>query len=289
VNMSKLEREFWQARRIAALRRFGEGVGVVLTEKMSDGVKPPEPCWTWLASLGAERQFMTYKFRPVPAAPIRERVKEEASKGASLRQHDDFRQKVVEEIAAAGGYLRIVGEVSIVTIPDVRNEQGQMLRAYEATWWAQLHVGDRYHRKIGAESDSAQEKSLKAVGTGKTDEEAQEATWKAAGEKLARDLADRLADWLDQVKEVEGEIRTVMLILEAIPDGGLKPLEGEIHKIEGIVSAARLRFGSGRLVMNLTTTLDLIGLRDALARSLGPLGYALDSASEDQVRFRYAG
>ncbi|MCU0722552.1 MAG: hypothetical protein MUC63_02860 [Planctomycetes bacterium] len=289
VNVTRLERDFWEARRIAALRRFGEGVGVALTETVSDGANPSEASWTWLASIGAERQFMTYKFRPVPMAPIRERVKEEAAKGASLRLHEDFRLKVVEEIAAAGGYLRIVGEVALAPAPDVKDPLGKWLRAYTATWWAQLHVGDPYHRKVGAESDSAQEKALKATGTGKTDEEAREAAWKAAGEALAVDLADKLAASLERAKEVEGEPREVLLILESVPDGGLKSAEGEIHKIEGIVSAARLRFGGGRLVMTLTTTLDLPGLREALVRSLGPKGYALDTAAEDRMKFRFAG
>jgi hypothetical protein len=221
--------------------------------------------------------------------PIRERVQQEGSRGLSLKDHEEFRLRVVEEIAAAGGYLRIVGNVALVPAADEKDPMGKLLRVFQATWWAELHVGDQYHRKIGAVSDSEKEKSLTAKGTGKTDEEAREAAFKAAGEMLSRDLAERLADELEKVKELETPPRDVMLILEGVPDGSLPPLEGILHKLDGIVSAARLRFGGGRLVMTLTTTLDPIPLRDALTAALGPQGYALDSAADEQVKYRHEG
>ncbi|MHC5040721.1 MAG: hypothetical protein ACYTHM_25700, partial [Planctomycetota bacterium] len=214
VNMSKLHRDFEKARRIAALRRFGEKIGVLFHEEAVISDEEKEACWNFLGAIGAERTFMLYKFRPLPMGTVRETFKKAVEEGKKL-EDPELNQEMVEALAGIGAHIRILGRITLTPQPDVKDEEGNRLKEYAATGWAELHTGDKFHREKTVDVKRDEKSPVK--GRGETVELAREAAFKAAGEALSFDLAGALVDKLEEKKDPEEEEepkREVTLLIE---------------------------------------------------------------------------
>jgi len=284
INVSRLMRDFEKARQIAALRVYGEKVAAILHEEIDPGDgKDPVPRWDFMGAIGVERTFMMYKFRPLSMGRVRDRFQAEVEAGKTMKE-DGFRIEIVEALASIGAHVRIVGGVTLFAVEDAKDADGNPLKGFTASWWAQVHVGDRYHRRVAVEAEK--EKGKGPTGRGATVEEAEETAFKAAGEDLAFDLAGLLAEKLEEIKEAEGDIRDVTFVAEAVPANGFRALEGALHGIEGILNVKRLRVGRGVFIAKLTTTLEPRDLDEALEAALGPLGISSVESTETKVKFR---
>ncbi|MHC4780876.1 MAG: hypothetical protein ACYTFG_20080, partial [Planctomycetota bacterium] len=146
INVSRLWRDFEKARRIAALRKFGDKVGVILQEEMEGKKGEKTPHWGFLGALGVERSLMMYKFRPLPMGPLREKYRVSLEGGSKLTD-PVFKIEMVESLAALGAHVRIVGGITLAALPDEKGKDGLPLKVFAASWWGEVHVGDKYHRK----------------------------------------------------------------------------------------------------------------------------------------------
>ncbi|MHC4600967.1 MAG: hypothetical protein ACYS47_18395 [Planctomycetota bacterium] len=285
VNVSRLWREFEKARRIAALRMYGDKIGVVLQEEIEGKRRKRTPNWNFIASIAVERSFMVYKFRPMPMGTIRERFQASVEGGATLKD-EKFKIETVESLASLGSHIRIVGGIVLIPLPDEKGKDGVRRKAFAASWWGEVHVGGRYERKLAVE----EEKENAVTASGETEEDAIDATFKAAGEDLAFTLAEKLADDLEkEEEEEEGERRDVHLVAREVPVKGFHALEGTIRSIEGILAIKRIRVGRGLFIARITTVLEASELEEALDKALGPLGYERVDSSEKKVDLRGPG
>jgi hypothetical protein len=286
INITRLMRDFEKARRIAALRVYGDHVGVLLHEEVLDEKKKElKPSWDFLGAIGVERSFMIYKFRPLPMGPLRDRFRAEVEAGRSLKKEKTFKTEMVEALAAIGAHVRIVGRIVLTPAKDAKDKKGVLLKCFTASWWAEVHVGDRYHRRIDVEA----EKKDALIARQYSVEAAMETAFKAAGEDMAFELAGKMADKLEEAKPDEKKPRDVYLVIESISTEVFRAVEGAIHGIEGIKRLKVLRFGKGILYARMTTTLDPGDLDKALESALGPHGFTLTESSETKVKFQSGG
>lgn len=283
VNVSKLARDFEKARRIAALRAFGDKVGILLHEEADLGGETPAACWDFMGAVGAERAFMMYKFRPLPMGVVREGFRKGVEEGRTLKE-EAFKAEMVESLAGIGAHVRILGGVLLAPVEEEKDALGNVMKGYAASWWGEIHAGDRYRRERKVEG--RREPGKGPVGRGATDEEAREAAFKAAGEDMAFTLAGLLADLLEEKEEEPAaKPREVTLAVSRMEQSVFRAVESAVHDVPGILEVKRLRVSKGLWIAILTTTLEPEPLRQALEEALSPHGLTLVEDTEEKIRF----
>jgi len=288
VNVKWIRRDFIRAQSIAALRKHGDRIGILLHE----GAKPSEhaeaePSWAFVGAMGAERAFMEYKFRPLPMGTVRKRFREAVEGGSSLEEDAAFKEEMVEALAGVGAHLRILGRITLAPLLDRRTEEGETEKGFVASWWGEIHVGGKYERRLRVRL----EKDQGAEGWGGTVEEARENAFNAAGAEMAFDLAEALArkEAAEAEEEMEEPPREVVVIVEAVPEGAYGTVEGTVRGIEGVLKVRRIRLGSGWYIAQVTTRLAPEDFLAAIRDGLEPKGFEVTGHTEKKVRLLWGG
>lgn len=279
LNKELLRRDLLKALRMAELAKLGNRLALAFEEwegAEEEGRFSPHA----YAENGAERVFMTLRFRRVPSRTLRRSFLEDMDRGRRLSQ-EDYRASTLEKLKGLGGDVVLLGSVRLVFVEEKerRDDPGRRDYVFEATYWAEAYEGRGLERlgEVRAEKERRTEPA-------RSRDEALAQLFGRLGGSCAESLIDQIIAEKEEKAE-EAAARPVLLVFENVTAAHRTRLPGLLTAIEGVDRCSPLRYGRGVLVLRAAVRLDPEAFDEELAKALRDEGFSVRSASSAKYIF----